>query len=63
MSDKRVEEIAERIKLLQAKRLIELSSEDISQIYILDLDDSIRSLKRELEFYAKNKAGVCLLER
>lgn len=58
MSDKRTEEIGERIKSLQAKRTMELSSEDISQVYISDLDDSIRNCKRELEFYAKNKAGV-----
>lgn len=53
-----IDAIKARIKELEAKKKIELSSEDVSERYVEDLNDSIRGCKTELKFLEKHPEGV-----
>lgn len=50
----RKQELKDRIKELEAKKKIELTSEDASEMYVIDLNNSIQNCKRELEFLKDN---------
>lgn len=55
---KRIEELKDRISELQKKKKIELTSEDISQQYIEDLNSSIQNCKSQISFLQNKPDGI-----
>lgn len=55
---KRIDELKERISDLQKRRNIELTSEDISQQYVDDLNSSIQNCKSQISFLQNKPDGI-----
>lgn len=59
MGDKeRIQELQKRIKELKGLRKAEETSEDISEVYVSDLNDNIRSCETQIKFLQGNPGGV-----
>lgn len=54
----RIEKLKARLVELEKKKEIELTSEDVSERYVSDLNNSIQSCKTELGFLEENPDGV-----
>lgn len=56
MSDTRIKQLQDRIKDLKALRKLEMKGER-SELYIQDLDESIKHCESQLAFIDKNPGG------